>query len=339
MTDEPGTRVRRRRSTGRRRFAALALLTPLTLVACVKPDVPVGLRVTQEPESWAQSPDSLEQMRQLETQIVESSQLAISTTVGVRVGENQGSGVIVSEDGLVLTAWHVIGEAELPAVIYMPDGRRLRGTTLESNPSRDSGMIRIDAPGPFSYAEVLDDGDAAIGTWCMATGHPGGFERGRPPVLRVGRVVSYRQGFLQSDCPIFSGDSGGPLFDLAGRVIGIHSRIRENLSFNLHVPTSAFVRDWNFLVASGPLLGVEGENERGGGARITYIFPDRPADLVNLAIGDVILRFGDHEVADMNRLAELVRASQVGQRVELLIRRGEREFTVEPRLASREGGL
>ncbi len=338
VTQAPGLRTpARSRSSplSTRPVALLAALLPALLATCVRPELPVSLPGPTGTYEWVDSPRSLAEMRSLENVVVDASQLAIEATVAIRVGENQGSGVIVSEDGLVLTAWHVISRAYQPATIVLSNGQRLRGTTLESNPTRDSGMIRIDAPGPFPYVDVLEEGDAPIGTWCLATGHPGGYETGRPPVLRVGRVVAHRSGFLQSDCPIFSGDSGGPLFDLEGRVIGIHSRIRENLSFNLHVPASVFVRDWNFLVADGPLLGIQGEDHPGGGARVTLVLPDLPAHAANLLPGDVILRFGGQPVESMETLVDLVATSRIGERIALTVRRGEREFVVEPRLVQR----
>src|SRR5205807_4246056 len=88
--------------------------------------------------------------------------------------------------------------------------------------------------------------------WCVVTGHPGGFRPGRSPVVRVGRILELNltspRAYLRTDCTLVGGDSGGPLFDMHGRVIGIHSRIGGSITANLHVPVDTYRETWDRLV-------------------------------------------------------------------------------------------
>lgn len=79
-----------------------------------------------------------------------------------------------------------------------------------------------------------------VGDWVFALGHGGGLDRKRGPMVRLGRVVSLKDGVIQTDCKLIRGDSGGPLFNLDGKLIGIHSRVGSGLEDNLHVPMKDF---------------------------------------------------------------------------------------------------
>ena len=162
----------------------------------------------------------------------------IPTTVCLQVGAASGSGVIVSEDGLILTAGHVSGEPGRKIKIILHDGRRWMASPSAGGRAIDSGMAQITTEGKWPYAEIGVSKDLKAGQWCIATGHPGGFKKGRPPVVRVGRIGFNSENLVQSDCTLVGGDSGGPLFDMNGKVIGIHSRIGDPISANIHVPST-----------------------------------------------------------------------------------------------------
>src|SRR5438067_853762 len=89
---------------------------------------------------------------------------------------------------------------------------------------------------PAVADDTKDSKDVKNGDWCVCVGHPGGYKEGRTPVVRVGRVLAHNDNHLQSDCTMVGGDSGGPLFDLDGKVIGINSRIGLTIASNIHVP-------------------------------------------------------------------------------------------------------
>src|ERR1035441_5427148 len=83
--------------------------------------------------------------------------------------------------------------------------------------------------------------------WVLALGHPGGFDRRRPLVVRLGRIIRLESDALQTDCTISPGDSGGPLLDMHGRIVGIHSAISSSLADNFHVAVTEFYDNWNVL--------------------------------------------------------------------------------------------
>jgi serine protease Do len=88
--------------------------------------------------------------------------------------------------------------------------------------------------------EIADSRKLSYGQWCVALGHPGGYQDDRGIVLRLGQVLDMSDQAITTNCTLVGGDSGGPLFDMDGRVIGINSRISEQLTNNMHVPVNAF---------------------------------------------------------------------------------------------------
>jgi S1-C subfamily serine protease len=170
-----------------------------------------------------------------------------------------GSGVLVSEDGLILTAGHVTRATGDELYAILPTGRRVRVQVLGANYGRDASMAKITDPGPFAFVDLGDSDSLEIDQWCLALGHAGGFQRDRSAPIRLGRVLGKNLvGYLATDCTLIGGDSGGPLFDLDGRLIGIHSNIGSSLSENHHVPIAVYRQDWDRLLAGerwGRLLG------------------------------------------------------------------------------------
>ena len=212
------------------------------------------------------APQSLDDLKAIQDRARAVLDKIIPTTVCLRVGGATGSGVIVSEDGLVLTAGHVSGEPGRKIKIVLYDGRVVNGETLGRNREIDSGMARITDKGPWPYAELGVSKDLKAGQWCIATGHPGGFKKDRPPVVRVGRVGVFNDSLIQTDCTLVGGDSGGPLFDMTGKVIGIHSRIGNPIVANIHVPADTYREYWDQLAAGEKV----GENPVGSGSGRTW---------------------------------------------------------------------
>lgn len=196
------------------------------------------------------TPESADDLRVLEKAASAVAEKALPCTVGIQVGNNFGSGVVVSEDGLVLTAAHVTARPGRRATIRFSDGTTVAGRTLGMNIEADGALIQIteERKWPFAKLVSLDDYPRP-GDWCIATGHPGGFDENRTPPIRLGRVIDVNQYILRTDCTINSGDSGGPLFDIEGRVIGIHSRISEENTVNLHGPVLEFLESWKQMKA------------------------------------------------------------------------------------------
>lgn len=292
------------------------------------------------------APESVEELREIERQVTRISETLLRATVGVRIGRAQGSGVIVSEDGYVLTAAHVSGSPGRDVEFILHDGRKVRGKTLGLHRGLDAGLMQITSEGKWTVAPMAKMEDIRVGDWCIATGHPGGFQDGRAPVVRLGRVVLKRGSVIQTDCALVGGDSGGPLFDMQGRVIGIHSRIGPSIAWNFHVPISAFHDGWERMVASevmgasrarrgSAVMGVSGEDHEEG-AKITAVTEGLPAEKSGIEVGDVITRVDGKEFEGFDGLAQLILDKRPGDVIEVKIIRGGERLTKKVTLAARE---
>jgi serine protease Do len=286
------------------------------------------------------APETVADLRAMQDHVLRLTERLQKCTVGVRVGPAHGSGVIV-KDGYVLTAGHVIGHPNRDAVFILHDGKILRGKTLGMNAEIDSGLMKLnDDASEYEAVEIGDSSKLKKGQWVLALGHPGGFETGRRPVLRMGRILDIDDDAIQTDCTLVGGDSGGPLFDMQGRVIAIHSRIGQYLTANLHVPVATYQESWDRLVAgeswglpigsTGPYIGVAADPDSRE-ARIAEIFADSPAAKAGIMVGDIIVKFGGEKIEDFPALARQVQAHRPGEKVKVEVRRfmdGE-EKTVE----------
>lgn len=282
------------------------------------------------------APQSLDDLKAIETHVQGLIKEILPTTVAVQVGPAQGSGVVISADGYVLTAAHVSGEPGRTAWLVLHDGSRVSGTTLGVYRTLDAGLIKINQTQPgqtWPYATMGESKDVVAGQWCLAAGHPGGFQSNRPPVVRLGRVLSLNDNStLTTDCTLIGGDSGGPLFGMDGNVIGVNSRIGNPLTVNLHVPVNTFRDEWNRLANSDswghtpgrePFLGVQGEPESND-ATIHRVFPGTPAADAGLKPGDLVLRFAGKRIPDFPTLQNYVSEEEPGNRVTIVIRRNDR---------------
>ncbi len=291
-------------------------------------------------------PENIEDLKAIEKQVKEISAKVISCTVCIRVGGASGSGVIVSEDGYVLTAGHVSGEPGRALTITMPDGSTLPGKTLGGNGSIDSGMVKITKPGKYPFAEVGSSAEMKRNDWCVVTGHPGGYKPGRAPVIRVGRILEINTRgdaqYIRTDCTIVGGDSGGPLFDMNGRVIGIHSRIGNSITVNLHVPVDTYRDTWVRL-AKGDRWGTGigrsvlptpstpvGEPDyqfkldpEGRGCTIKEIYIESPAFEAGLRAGDLITSFQGKKTTTVDALQESLKKGRPGEEVTFEVQRSE----------------
>ena len=284
-----------------------------------------------------QAPENVEDLRAIQRHVTKLVKRTIPCTVCVRIHGAQGSGVIISKDGYVLTAGHVLQKPGLKAIITLHDGRRVRGVTLGRNIGLDSGLIKITDEGDWNYAEMGSSKDLKLGEWCLAIGHPGGFQTGRQPVVRLGRILEKRKNVLRTDCPLIGGDSGGPLFDMKGRVVGIHSKISLSLTDNFHVPVDAYRSTWDRLAAKelwgGPIIGIHGENTKDG-LRITRLISGFPAKKSGLKVGDVITRCNGQRVGSLQDLIKIFNDKKPGDTITLEFRRNGKKTSKKMKLAA-----
>lgn len=215
----------------------------------------IALPVLAAQSVAAPSPADIPQFKSLEQKIQKVVQKVLPATVSLFSTKNgaSGSGVVVNQDGLVLTAGHVIRGAEQMTVIF-PNGEQATGKVLGANYTRDTAMVQImDAKpqGGWPHANLGDSDSMDSGDLVIALGHAGGYDPIRTPPVRFGRILAHGPDeFLCTDCALIAGDSGGPLFDLSGKVVGIHSSIGESLSSNNHAGISGLIGDWNKLKKS-----------------------------------------------------------------------------------------
>lgn len=196
------------------------------------------------------APENREDLLAIQSAVMNALPAASAATVAIEVTEGSGTGVIVSPDGLILTAAHVSGAPGKKVLVILQDGKHLNAITLGLDSESDAAMLRITDPGTWPFVEIDKTESYKLGDWVFALGHSGGFDKERGLVLRPGRIVRIAHQSLQSDCILIGGDSGGPLFDLSGRLIAIHSRVGQQLVVNMHVGVGIFQKKWDSLLKS-----------------------------------------------------------------------------------------
>jgi serine protease Do len=273
------------------------------------------------------------------------------TTAGMRKtqfppSQGMGSGFIASADGLVLTNAHVVlGASEV--TVKLTDRREFRAKVLGADPATDVAVLRIDAKG-LPAVKFGDPARARVGDWVVAIGSPFGFENSVTAgiVSAKGRSLpgdAYVP-FIQTDVAVNPGNSGGPLFNMAGEVIGINSQIYsrsggyQGLSFAIPIDVALRVKDQ--IVATGRAaharLGVTAQPvdqalaqsfglERTEGALIAEVVPGSAAEKAGLKAGDVVLKFNGKPVGASGELAAMVGQSSPGDKVRLeIVREGKK---------------
>jgi len=345
---------------------ALALLLPATRVSLAAEETPADKPQSKAKESPQEKPEqpaseaeaprlaaifageaprSIAELKAMEAYVQKLAEKVIPATVGVRVGAAQGSGVVIDDEGHVLTAAHVCGKPGRDVVFLFPDGTKAKGKTLGTNRGIDAGLMKITEEGEWPHVEMGDWKKVDAGQWVLATGHPGGFQKDRGAVVRLGRVLSKRNGAISTDCTLVGGDSGGPLFNMDGQVIGIHSRIGGSITANIHVPIYTYDETWDRLVAAedwggafgrgGPFIGVVGAPDADV-AKIVEVQEDSPADKAGILPDDIIVEFGGKKVSDFATLAAAVRSRKPGDKVKVKVNRGDDTVELQLTIGKRD---
>jgi serine protease Do len=296
----------------------------------------------------------LNDLAKLEDKVEAVSSKVMPATVALLSEKTQssGSGVITTADGLILTAAHVIQGAEEVTVVF-PDGEQVQGKVLGANYSKDIGMVQITSKGPWPFAGMGSSKTLVAGDWVVALGHSAGFDAARTPPVRFGQVVSKGPGnFLTTDCTLIGGDSGGPLFDLNGKIVGINSSIGVSLTNNNHAGIDGFKDDWDRIRAGEawgrlsmnpfanpemPVLGIV-FGERGGvkGVPVEGVVPKSPSAAAGVRAGDVIQTIDGNTIRDANKLLQKLAKQQPGDKVKLGILRDRKNLEIDVILARRE---
>jgi serine protease Do len=282
----------------------------------------------------ARAPQNAAELKLVQDQLQRVIKRVMPATVAVQIRGAAGSGVIINKEGLVLTAAHVVGRAGRKGWVELPDGRRLEGRSLGADHNADAGMMQInDPPEDLPFVPISEGPELAAGQWVVTIGQPGGIVKDRQPPVRFGRVLFRGEGLLCTDCKLVGGDSGGPLFDMNGEVVGIHSSIGPMVTHNFHVPITSFREGWDRLAKgevwggrfdeerpNRPLLGVRGRAEEGR-CVISSVFPGMPAEKAGIRVGDVVTAIDGRPVDTFDELARIIHFKKSGDRLRLAIER------------------
>jgi serine protease Do len=317
--------------------------------ARAQPEAAVSATVPAVPPVFSKpAPQSVQDLQAIQQHVIQLVPQLKAVTVNLTIHAHgaagaQGSGVIVAPEGLILTAAHVTGMPGRSVTITTSDGKRYPGITLGRNATLDAAMVRFESSRrDWPWASVATS-PTHPGEWCAVMGHPGGYQPERGLVLRLGRVVQKNEWMVQTDCELVGGDSGGPLFNMQGEVIGINTRIGESTEFNIHVPAEIYSRDWKRLLAgeefrthSGAYLGLSGSPAPSGeGLLIDRVVPGDVAEREGLRTGDILLTFQGENIHDLAQLTELVGQEFPGQSVKLTLLRDGQVRSVTLRLGMR----
>ncbi|HYO23798.1 MAG TPA: trypsin-like peptidase domain-containing protein [Lacipirellulaceae bacterium] len=273
--------------------------------------------------------------------------------------EEAGSGVLVriGDRDFVLTNRHVVRHSDVEHIrLELADGRQLRPTRIESDHETDVAVLFVEAD-DLTPARIGDSDAMEIGDVVMAFGSPFNLRQSvtRGIISGKGRVnldlddggVHY-QNFMQTDAAINPGNSGGPLVNLRGEVIGLNTAIASNSGGNdgigFSIPINIAVSIMRQLVERGTVqfgfLGVTLDGyfdaraaqsfglPRLTGARVKQVSPGSPAALAGIAVDDVILRFNGTPIENDRHLISLVKLSEIGRKVELVVLRDRQYLTI-----------
>ncbi len=234
-----------------------------------------------------------------------------------------GSGFIISADGYILSNAHVIAEAE-ELTVRLTDQREFKAKLVGADPRTDIALLKISATG-LPVVNLVDSSKIEVGEWVAAIGSPFGYTNTVSPGIVSAKGHSLpgenMVPFIQTDVPVNPGNSGGPLFNMKGVVVGIHSQIYSSsaargLSFAIPIDLAMKVKEELLKQAmfKRGRLGVTTQNvsvenassfglKKSGGALINSVDKEGLADRTGLQIGDIILKFNGKDIAGTDDLA------------------------------------
>ncbi|WP_426689089.1 Do family serine endopeptidase [Rhodanobacter ginsengiterrae] len=264
-----------------------------------------------------------------------------------------GSGFIISPDGYILTNNHVVDHAD-KVTVRLQDRRTLTAKVVGTDPTYDIALLKVDAGSDLPAVTLGNSRSLKPGQWVLAIGSPFGFDYTvtQGIVSAVGRNLGQRDqpytSFIQTDVPINRGNSGGPLFDLQGRVVGVNSQIYSNtgdylgVSFSIPIDvamsavqqlkTKGYVSRGQLGVMMGPVSDdmVKAFNlDNGAGAAVVEVTPDSGAARAGIQPGDIILSYNGQPLQQASDLPPLVGMTKPGSKVPVEILRNGKKQTLE----------
>ena len=271
-----------------------------------------------------------------------------------RAGE--GSGFVISEDGLLLSNAHVVQGADEIMAIW-EDGREMTATVLGVDRAMDVALLKLDEDGPWPHVTFGDSEGLRVGDWVVAMGNPLGLGH----TVTAGIVSAKGRGlgpdllrnyeFIQTDAAINEGNSGGPLFNLKGEVVGINTAIIQGANtVAFSIPIDAVESVLEDLRTTGqvqrgfmgvypmsltPRIRAELGIRSGSGAILGEVFESTPAARAGLLQGDVVVEIGDEPVTSPEDLIRMIARKAPGDSVTIRYERDGEEHDIRLRLGER----
>ena len=275
-------------------------------------------------------------------------------------GEATGTGVVLTADGEILTNAHVVADSTSVSVRFAGETEPRIATVLASDAGNDLALLKIDATNlkPATFAQP---GTIRIGDQVIAIGYALALDGG--PSVTSGIISALKRtiitesgalnGLIQTDAAISSGNSGGPLVNLRGEVVGINTAVARsdvnqaatNIGFSISVDEIVPVLEQLRSQASGVArqegflgVGLAARTDGGQGAIITSVQPDSPASLAGIQEDDIVLSVDGEPIDGQAGLVAAIRDAAPGQTVEIEILRGVKRLTVKATLVARDQG-
>jgi putative serine protease PepD len=266
-----------------------------------------------------------------------SSAAVVEIAVSAGPQQSQGSGFVYDDEGHVITNQHVV-DAATSAKVTFSDGTTRDATVVGTDPSTDLAVLQVDAPASaLEPLALADSADVKVGEEVVAIGSPFGLEQTVTAgiVSALHRQITAPNDFsiddaIQTDAAINHGNSGGPLLDLDGRVIGVNAQIESESGGNdgvgFAIPSNTVERIADALIADGEVehayLGVSTDGaEDVDGARIAEVRTGTPAERAGLRAGDVVTAIDGDEIGSADELRTRIDARKPGDEVELTVER------------------
>jgi len=267
---------------------------------------------------------------------------------GPRKVQSLGSGFIIDSDGIVITNNHVIEEAD-EIVVILSDGTELDAELVGRDPKTDLAVLQVESDSPLPAVKLGDSDAIRVGDWVMAIGNPFGLGGTVTAGIVSARNRDINSGpyddFIQTDASINRGNSGGPLFNMDGDVVGVNTAIISpsggSIGIGFSIPTSIAKgvisqlrefgetrRGWLGvrIQAVTPDIAESMEMSEPSGALVAGVDEDGPAKKAGIEMGDVIVKFDGKDVPKMRDLPRIVAETGIGNAVDVeLFRDGKRQ--------------
>lgn len=272
-----------------------------------------------------------------------------------------GSGFIISSDGLILTNKHVVSDKSAEYTVYTSDEQKYKAKVMALDPAQDLAIIKIDAAGKiFTPMTLGDSSGTQLGQGAIAIGNAlgqfsntvsvgiiSGLGRTISASNQIGSVSETLENTIQTDAAINAGNSGGPLLNLKGEVIGINTAMAEGAQdIGFAIPINVAKRDIQQFAVAGkivyPFLGVRYVLLESGGAEITKgpagetaVTAGSAAEKAGLKEGDIILEINSEKITTSDTMAAIIQKYNPGDTITLKILRDGSEISLDTTLGER----